>query len=135
MSENFRELGRVKLVQVQPDGLIIETPSGYFYDASRLVMVDRLYITSWVSRPLLPKVSMCSISIILTTLIRRTTTTILSASASRPITKRCAPVSENTWWMASRAKTSPSNMSRRSGWRISASKSPSKTQTQGAWHA
>jgi hypothetical protein len=46
MSENFRELGRVKLVQVQPDGLIIETPSGYFYDASRLVKVDRLYITS-----------------------------------------------------------------------------------------
>ena len=45
MSENFRELGRVKLVQVQPDGLIIETPSGYFYDASRLVKVDRLYIT------------------------------------------------------------------------------------------
>jgi hypothetical protein len=45
MSENFRELGRVKLVQVQPDGLIIETPSGYFYDACRLVEVDRLYIT------------------------------------------------------------------------------------------
>ena len=45
MSENFRELGRVKLVQVQPDGLIIETPSGHFYDASRLVEVDRLYIT------------------------------------------------------------------------------------------
>jgi len=46
MSENFRELGRVKLVQVQPDGLIIETPSGYFYDESRLVKVDRLHITS-----------------------------------------------------------------------------------------
>ena len=46
MSENFRELGKVKLVQVQPDGLIIETPSGYFYDASRLVEVDRLCITS-----------------------------------------------------------------------------------------
>ena len=46
MSENFRELGRVKQVQVQPDGLIIETPSGFFYDASRLVKVDRLYITS-----------------------------------------------------------------------------------------
>jgi hypothetical protein len=46
MSENFRELGRVKLVQVQPNGLIIETPSGYFYDASRLVKVDRLCITS-----------------------------------------------------------------------------------------
>jgi len=46
MSENFRELGRVKLVQVQPDGLIIEPPLGYFYDASRLVKVDRLHITS-----------------------------------------------------------------------------------------
>jgi len=45
MSENFRELGRIKLVQVQPNGLIIESPSGYFYDASRLVEVDRLYIT------------------------------------------------------------------------------------------
>jgi hypothetical protein len=46
MRENIREMGRVKLVQVQPDGLIIETPSGYFYDASRLVKVDSLYITS-----------------------------------------------------------------------------------------
>jgi hypothetical protein len=42
----LRELGRVKLVQVQPSGLIIETPSGYFYDASRRVEVDRLLITS-----------------------------------------------------------------------------------------
>ena len=46
MSEIIRELGQVKLVQVQPDGLIIETPSGYFYDASRLVKVDSLSITS-----------------------------------------------------------------------------------------
>jgi len=46
MSETFRDLGRVKLVQIQPDGLIIETPSGYIYDASRLVQVDRLRITS-----------------------------------------------------------------------------------------
>lgn len=46
MSENIRELGRVKLAQVQPNGLIIETPSGYFYDASRLVRVDSLTITS-----------------------------------------------------------------------------------------
>jgi hypothetical protein len=46
MSENFRQLGRVKLVQVQPNGLIIETSSGYFYDASRLVNVDSLTITS-----------------------------------------------------------------------------------------
>jgi hypothetical protein len=46
MSETFRDLGRVKLVQIQPNGLIIETPSGYIYDASRLVKVDRLHITS-----------------------------------------------------------------------------------------
>jgi hypothetical protein len=46
MSENFRELGRVKLVQVQPDGLKIETPVGCFYDASRLVKVECLNITS-----------------------------------------------------------------------------------------
>lgn len=45
MNEHLRELGRVKLVQVQPSGLIIETPSGYFYDASRRVVVDRLHIT------------------------------------------------------------------------------------------
>ena len=46
MDETLRELGRVKLVQVQPSGLIIETPSGYFYDASRRLEVDRLHITS-----------------------------------------------------------------------------------------
>jgi hypothetical protein len=46
MAETLREMGRVKLVQVQPSGLIIETPSGYYYDASRLVGVDRLQITS-----------------------------------------------------------------------------------------
>ncbi|RME87934.1 MAG: MOSC domain-containing protein [Anaerolineae bacterium] len=42
----MRELGRVKLVQLQPNGLIIETPHGYFYDASRRMVVDRLTITS-----------------------------------------------------------------------------------------
>lgn len=46
MAETIRELGRVKLVQVQPSGLIIETPSGYFYDASRRLEVDSLLITS-----------------------------------------------------------------------------------------
>jgi hypothetical protein len=46
MAEILRELGRVKLVQVQPSGLIIETPSGYFYDASRRLEVDSLLITS-----------------------------------------------------------------------------------------
>jgi hypothetical protein len=44
--ENIRELGIVKLVQVQPSGLIIETPSGSFYDASRRVEVESLCITS-----------------------------------------------------------------------------------------
>ena len=46
MAENMRELGEVKLVQLQPSGLIIETPSGYFYDASRRVEVDCLQITA-----------------------------------------------------------------------------------------
>jgi hypothetical protein len=46
MAETMRELGRVKLVQVQPSGLIIETPSGYFYDVSRRLEVDSLKITS-----------------------------------------------------------------------------------------
>ena len=46
MIENIRELGIVKLVQVQPSGLIIETPSGSFYDASRRVEVESLCITS-----------------------------------------------------------------------------------------
>jgi len=46
MTEKLRELGRVKLTQVQPTGLIIETPSGYFYDVSRRVEVDRLLISS-----------------------------------------------------------------------------------------
>ena len=46
MAENIRELGKVKLVQVQPSGLIIETPSGYFYDVSRRVEVEKLIITS-----------------------------------------------------------------------------------------
>ena len=46
MGDHLRELGRVKLVQVQPSGLIIETPSGYFYDVSRRVEVESLFITS-----------------------------------------------------------------------------------------
>jgi hypothetical protein len=45
MVEKIRELGIVKLTQLQPSGLIIETPSGYFYDASRREVVDRLQIT------------------------------------------------------------------------------------------
>jgi MOSC domain-containing protein YiiM len=46
MAEDIRELGIVKLVQVQPSGLIIETPSGDFYDESRRVEVEKLIITS-----------------------------------------------------------------------------------------
>lgn len=46
MVEKTHALGLVKLVQLQPSGLIIETPSGYFYDASRRVEVNRLLITS-----------------------------------------------------------------------------------------
>ena len=45
MVENARELGKVKLVQVQPSGLIVETPSGYFYDVSRRVEVEKLTVT------------------------------------------------------------------------------------------
>lgn len=43
------QLGHVYLVQIQPNGLIIDasgkTPTGYIYDASRLVQVDQLKIT------------------------------------------------------------------------------------------
>jgi hypothetical protein len=46
MTTKMNPLGKIKLVQLQPSGLIIETPSGYFYDASRRVEVDCLLITS-----------------------------------------------------------------------------------------
>ncbi|HSG15377.1 MAG TPA: MOSC domain-containing protein [Anaerolineae bacterium] len=46
MLKSSRDLGHVKLVQVQPAGLIVETSSGYFYDVTRRVEVDRLLITS-----------------------------------------------------------------------------------------
>ena len=48
--KKLRQLGQVKLVQLQPDGLIIaapgKTPTGYFYDPSRLRRVERLEITA-----------------------------------------------------------------------------------------
>ncbi len=48
-SRRERPLGEVALVQLQPHGLIIETPgttpTGSFYDAGRRVEVDRLRIT------------------------------------------------------------------------------------------
>jgi MOSC domain-containing protein YiiM len=45
MVENIRELGHVKLVQLQPSGLIIQTPNGEYYDPSRRLVVDRLFVT------------------------------------------------------------------------------------------
>jgi len=47
MTEKIRELGKVKLVQLQPSGLIIETqPGEYFYDSSRRLEVDQIIINS-----------------------------------------------------------------------------------------
>jgi len=46
MVEKLKDLGNVKLVQLQPNGLIIEKPPGYFYDETRRVEVDRLIINS-----------------------------------------------------------------------------------------
>jgi hypothetical protein len=45
MSKDLRELGCVKPVQLQPYGLIIEAPSGRFYDTSRRLAADWLRIT------------------------------------------------------------------------------------------
>lgn len=45
MGKYSRQLGTVKLVQVQPAGLIIEIPEGYYYDPSRRVEVELLQIT------------------------------------------------------------------------------------------
>jgi len=45
MIEQIRELGRVKLLQIQPSGLVIDTPAGAFYDVTRRVEVDNLIIT------------------------------------------------------------------------------------------
>ncbi len=45
MTDQIRELGKVKLVQVQPSGMVIDTPAGHFYDVTRRVEVDSLIIT------------------------------------------------------------------------------------------
>ena len=45
MIENMRALGRIKLVQIQPSGLIVQTDTGDVYDPSRRVEVDSLLIT------------------------------------------------------------------------------------------
>jgi hypothetical protein len=42
--KTIRELGQVLLVQLQPNGLIIEKDGGYFYDVSRRVEVGQLTI-------------------------------------------------------------------------------------------
>jgi len=46
LTNQIRELGKVKLLQVQPAGMVIDTPSGAFYDVTRRVEVDSLTITS-----------------------------------------------------------------------------------------
>lgn len=46
MVENSHQLGQVKITQVQPSGLIYETPSGYLYDPSRRVEVPRIHLSS-----------------------------------------------------------------------------------------
>ena len=45
MIKKSHQIGKVKLTQLQPTGLIIDTPSGEYYDTSRLVVVDQLRIT------------------------------------------------------------------------------------------
>ena len=45
MNDSLQYLGTVKLTQLQPIGLIIQRPSGYFYDHTRLMSADRLIIT------------------------------------------------------------------------------------------
>jgi hypothetical protein len=43
--EKLNLLGYVKLTQLQPTGLIVNTPSGEFYDPSRRLVVDSLQIS------------------------------------------------------------------------------------------
>ena len=54
MADQIKELGKVKLVQIQPNGLIIDTPNGDFYDATRRVEVDSLLITPMGIEAVLP---------------------------------------------------------------------------------
>ena len=54
MVTKTKTLGVVKLVQVQPSGLIIETPAGEIYDPSRRVEVDQLLISEWLHRASAP---------------------------------------------------------------------------------
>ena len=45
MFNKLSELGQVKLTQLQPSGMIIDTPDGEFFDVSRRVVVEKLTIT------------------------------------------------------------------------------------------
>ena len=45
MNTNKRKLGTVKLVQLQPQGLIYETPSGEIYDPARRLEAEHITIT------------------------------------------------------------------------------------------
>jgi hypothetical protein len=46
MGEGLRDLGKVKMVQLQPSGLIIQSGNGELYDPARRLEVDHLLITS-----------------------------------------------------------------------------------------
>jgi len=46
MVDKLRDLGIVNLVQLQPNGLIIEKDGEYYYDVTRRVEVDQLIINS-----------------------------------------------------------------------------------------
>ena len=52
--DKIRELGVVRLVQLQPGGLIIERDEGYFYDVSRRLEVDQLLINDRGIEAVLP---------------------------------------------------------------------------------
>ena len=54
MNEQIKVLGKIKLVQIQPNGLIIDTPDGDFYDATRRVEVASLIITPLGIEAVLP---------------------------------------------------------------------------------
>jgi len=45
MTEKILGLGKIKMVQIQPSGLIVKSQSGDYFDPTRRVVVDRLIIT------------------------------------------------------------------------------------------
>lgn len=45
MKDSLTLLGKITLTQLQPDGLIIETPTGELYDPSRLMAASHLTLT------------------------------------------------------------------------------------------